>query len=48
MASILLDRIVEMVIKGNVGGRSQGEADIPHGSLVSLILFVISSSGLIS
>jgi len=46
--SFLSDRMVEMVIKGNVLQRHSVEAGVPQGSPLSPILFVIHTAALIN
>jgi len=46
-ACFLSDRMIEIVIEGNVIDRHPVEAGIPQGSQVSQILFTIYTSGLI-
>jgi len=46
MVSVLSDRMVSMVIKGNVMERHPVETGIPQWSPVSAILFTIDTSGL--
>jgi len=46
-ASSLTDRTVKTVLKGNVMERHPMEVSVPHGSLVSPILFAIYTSGVI-
>jgi len=47
MASVLIERMMELVINCNILERHPVEACIPHGSLVSPILFAVYMSGLI-